>query len=621
MCGICGYLHFDSTRPVSLPILKRMSEKVIHRGPDGQGFHIKDNIALAHQRLAIIDLSSGHQPMFSADRRLIVVSNGEIYNYLELREELRSLGHNFHTESDTEVIIVAYQQWGLDLHKHLNGMWAFALWDDRQKLLLLSRDRMGEKPLHYAVLDDTLLFASEIKSILAYRFPREANLDVLEIYLTLGYIPAPFTFFKNIHKLRPGHYLVARDNHVHEYQYWDIPNIDENHMLADRQDIDEQFTSLFHDSVRLRMRSDVSYGAFLSGGLDSSSIVALMSDISDRPIETFTIGFDERRFDERQLARDVAEHFSTNHHEYTVTPDAIEDSLDAVHGHFDEPFGDSTAIPTAHVSRYAREKVKMVLTGDGGDEALSGYNSYQSEKFISHYKKLPAMLRKSISLGLGLASKVVIGSLSSRLTWLHNTSMTLNFDLNDRLLVKASWLPSHLLKELVRSHAHNTINPQDFLADLMNKCSYQDNFYRMMYYNIKLSLPENMLTKVDRMSMAHSIEARLPFLDHRLMEFMVHVHKDIKMQGYERKSVLRRTIGQKLPHTIMKAPKKGFVVPLNKWFRQEKFSEQLPRMLQLCPLDFDRRALGTILKENISGQADHSNFIWMLFVLSRWFKG
>jgi asparagine synthase (glutamine-hydrolysing) len=256
MCGISGFLHFDQSRPASLPVLRQMSEVLVHRGPDGQGFHIKDNLALAHQRLAIIDLATGHQPMYNNDRSIAIVFNGEIYNYLELRNELKTLSYSFSTSSDTEVLIHAYEQWGTNLHEKLNGMWAFALWDDRKKQLLLSRDRLGEKPLHYAVYDNTLFFGSEIKSITACGIPPQANLDVLELYLALGYIPAPFTFFKNIHKLLPGHYLLVKDGRYQSHKYWDLPTIDENKMLTNKKDIYEQFEFLLRDSVRLRMRSE-----------------------------------------------------------------------------------------------------------------------------------------------------------------------------------------------------------------------------------------------------------------------------------------------------------------------------------------------------------------------------
>jgi asparagine synthase (glutamine-hydrolysing) len=597
-----------------------MSDALVHRGPDGQGLHTTNNIALAHQRLAIIDLSSGDQPMFNEDRSVAIVFNGEIYNYLELREELKSFGHRFITQSDTEVLIRAYEEWGTELHTKLNGMWAFAIWDERKNQLLVSRDRIGEKPLYYAQHDGTFLFASELKSILAYGFPREANLEVLEIYLALGYVPAPFSFVKNIHKLPPGHYAIVKDGRIRMQQYWNLPALDEENMLTSRKEVFEQFQSLFYDSIRLRMRSDVSYGAFLSGGLDSSSVVAVMSEIGGQPVETFTIGFDEKDFDERALAREVASQFKTKHHEYTVTPDSFDESLERTLHHFDEPFGDSSAIPTGYVSKYASERVKMVLTGDGGDEALSGYNAYQSEKFATQYQRLPRVLRGIPIRCLGLASMLGGRAHKQKLARVGKVLRTSNLDFNERLLAKAAWAEVDLVRHLLRPLSGRVIRVDEYLNDFMNGCAYRDNFYRMMYYHIKLTLPEDMLTKVDRMSMAYSLEARVPFLDHRLIEFMAHAHKDIKMRGYERKSVLRCTVGRSLPRSILKAPKKGFVVPMREWFKDRSLTASLPNYLAQTPLDMNRDLVDEIAAKNAAGLADYGNFIWMLFLLGKWFQ-
>jgi len=620
MCGISGFLHFDRDRPVSMSALRRMSEAIRHRGPDGQGLHASGNLALAHQRLAIIDLSSGEQPMFSEDKSIVIVFNGEIYNYLELRDELKLLGHRFITQSDTEVLINAYKEWGVGLHNKLNGMWAFAIWDDKEEILLLSRDRVGEKPLHYAQYDGTLLFASEIKSILAYGFPRKANMDLLEVYLSLGYIPAPFSFVKDINKLLPGHYAVIKNGRVRTYKYWDLPDIDERDMLKDQDAVSEKFMSLFHDSILLRMRSDVSFGAFLSGGLDSSSVVAVMSEISMQPVETFTIGFDEKEFDESVLADEVAGIFNTNHHSYTVSQDSFEESLAHVLRHYDEPFGDSSAIPAGYVSRYASQHVKMVLTGDGGDEVLSGYNAYQSEKFASQYNKLPGILKSVPSRCIGLASKICGQSRMRQFARVENILKTSNMSFTDRLQAKASWADICLVRSLLPTDAGSTIRIDEYLDDFMKSCSYKDNFYKMMYYHTKLTLPDDMLTKVDRMSMAHSLEARIPFLDYRLIEFMANVHKDVKMVGYERKSILRRTIGKSLPRSLLRAPKKGFVVPVHNWFKNKSLTESLPKLMSCSPLNIKPEITREIIAINTAGQKDYGNFIWMLFVLGKWFR-
>ena len=307
MCGITGVLNFDREGKTGSAVLNKMTDAISYRGPDGFGYYNHANIALGHRRLSIIDLSTGDQPMFSDDKNIILVFNGEIYNYIELREELVKLGYHFKTTSDTEVIITAYQHWGIDCQTKFNGMWAFALWDEKEQQLLLSRDRIGEKPLHYAVHENAIIFGSEIKSILAYGVPGIPNTELIEIYLSLSFIPAPFTFYKNINKLKAGYCLVVSGKEVKEKKYWDLPEIDEDKMLADKQEVYKNFESLFTDSLKIRMRSDAPYGAFLSGGLDSATIVALMSENSSYPVKTFTIGFKEKDFDERYLAKLVAD--------------------------------------------------------------------------------------------------------------------------------------------------------------------------------------------------------------------------------------------------------------------------------------------------------------------------
>ena len=382
MCGITGIYHFNKERSVDKSQLKRMTDIIRHRGPDSDGFYLNGNIGLGHRRLSIIDLSTGDQPMFNNDKSISIIFNGEIYNYIELRQELIQKGHKFRTTSDTEVAIKSYEEWGFDCQNKFNGMWAFALWDERKKHLFLSRDRIGEKPLHYTIYNNSLIFGSEIKSLFAYGIPKRFETELIEIYLVLTYIPAPYTFYKDIKKLLPGHYLLIKNENVEEKKYWDLPEIDEDNMFTNKGKIYDKFDYLLKDSVKIRMRSDVPFGAFLSGGLDSSSIVALMSEISNFPVKTFTIGFDDTNFDESALAQEVAKKFNTEHFRGTVTPDKFEESLERIVFHYDEPFGDSSAIPTGYVSKFAADKVKMVLTGDGGDEVLSGYRGYIGLKFI-----------------------------------------------------------------------------------------------------------------------------------------------------------------------------------------------------------------------------------------------
>lgn len=619
MCGIAGVFNFDVDNKIDTNRLKRMTDVISYRGPDGEGHHVEKNIGLGHRRLSIIDLSTGDQPMYSEDRSIVIVYNGEIYNYIELRNELIKLGHHFRTNSDTEVIIRAYQHWGIECQNKLNGMWAFALWDDNEKQLMLSVDRMSEKPLHYTVTDNGIIFGSEMKSLFEYGVPKEYNMEYTELYLSFGFIPAPFTFFKNIHKLEPGTCLLVHDRKVKQSRYWDLPEVDESAMIKNKAEVYETFESLFEDSVKIRMRSDVPFGAFLSGGLDSSCIVALMSQISTFSIETFTIGFEEKAYDERHLARDVSNHFSTNHHEEVVLPSTFEKSLDQVVFHYDEPFGDSSAIPTGYVSKFAASKVKMVLTGDGGDEVLSGYNLYRHEKFATRYQKLPKWFKRKAPSIISAMPSFGKESLSYKLSQAELIASSFNLDFNSRYLHKDLYGDLATIKSLTKNLKAYPV--EDFMNDFMNKSHFKDPFYKLMYLHYKLTLPNDMLVKVDRMSMSHSLETRAPFLDYRLIEYMVKVDKSIKMEGLQNKSVLRNTIGKKLPDSLLDAPKKGFSVPLKKWFQQDGFQPKLNDLgSDLAFIDQD--VINKLVHENTSfgGQIKTGNIIWMLFVLGRIIK-
>ena len=615
MCGIAGIFHFDSSREADAVKLRKMTDSIAHRGPDGEGFHIKKNIGLGHRRLSIIDLSTGDQPMFSSDKSLAIVFNGEIYNYIELREELKKLGYKFATDSDTEVIIHAYRKWGIECQNKLNGMWAFALWDESKKLFFISRDRIGEKPLFYSTHDNTFLFGSEIKSILAYGCPKVPNLALTELYFTLGYIPAPYTFYKNIHKLQAGHSLLVSGNSVKEKKYWDLPEIDEENMVSDKKSVYDNFENILTDSVKIRMRSDVPYGAFLSGGLDSAAVVALMSEISKEPVKTFTIGFKEKMFDERKLALQVAEKFGTDHHEYMINHESFDDAITKVMHYFDEPFGDSSALPTGEVSKIAAQKVKMVLTGDGGDEVLSGYNSNRVEKFAEQYHRMPFFLRNRLPGIVSSAGNLFNGDNKYKLMQVAKALSFSNESFSNRLMAK-SWCKPQMISELI-THSEKQIKLADFISDFFSKYSVKNSFYKLMFFQFKVLLPDDFLTKVDRMSMASSLEARVPFLDYRLVEYMTKVHKDIKMERYERKSILRNTIGKRLPNSLLQAPKKGFSIPLREWFKEKSFEEKLG---SLCGSDFglDNKIIRQLIEDNKSGKGDHGNLLWMMFLFKRW---
>jgi len=620
MCGIAGFLHFDASRPASAEAVKRMTDSIVRRGPDGEGFVVRGNLALGNRRLAIIDLEAGAQPMSDPQRGTVITFNGEIYNYLELRTELEGLGHRFRTESDTEVLLRAYEQWDLDMLGRLNGMWAFALWDERERRLFVARDRLGEKPVYHATHDGTFVFGSEAKCLIAYGLPRVANRSLTEVYLALGYVPAPYSYFAGIDKLEPGHFLLVEAGRVEKRRYWVLPARDERDMLRDRRAVNEEFAALLEDSVRLRMRSDVPFGAFLSGGLDSSSIVALMSGLSPLPTETFTIGFSEPSYDERRLARMVAERFGTEHHEHELTPESCDQALGAVLDSYDEPFGDTSAIATGAVSAQARRSVKMVLTGDGGDEAMSGYNAYQTEKLLPLYQRLPRAVRALPPRVLGLAARRTRGATRFRLARLQRLAASSAASFDERLLKKSMRVGLDVVRAVCPAEPGEFLPVDEYLRDRLAACPYTDGFYRMMYFNLEVSLPEDMLTKVDRMSMAHSLEVRVPFLDHRLVEFLCGVHKDLKMRRLQRKSVLRDTVGKKLPRELLHAGKRGFGVPLYAWFEQGDFAERARSLAGDDSVGFDRDVVRGLLQEDRGGDRDHGAFLWMLLVLDGWFR-
>ena len=616
MCGITGIFSFDREKVINEDRLKKMTDIIHHRGPDGSGFFIDKNIGLGHRRLSIIDLNTGDQPMYSEDKKIAIVFNGEIYNYIELREELKGMGFQFYTNSDTEVIIKSYRAWGYNCQNKFNGMWSFAIWDTDKQELFLSRDRIGEKPLHYSIYENTFVFGSELKSLFSYGIPKNMDLSLIELYLVLTNIPEPHTFYKNVYKLKAGHYLVVKNGKFNEYKYWDLPEIDEANMIRDKDYIYERFDSLFRDAVKIRMRADVPYGAFLSGGLDSSAVVSVMSSISNFPINTFTIGFPEREFDESKLALAVANKFNTIHHVNTVNPDDFNEIINKVAYHYDEPFGDASAVPTGYVSKFASKKVKMVLTGDGGDELLSGYNSYAGIKIAQLYKKFPLTIQNNAPKVISSINRLAKGGMRLKLNKIESILKTSSMDFNDRIIQKRAYTDFNNIKKLT-GNISDIYSIEDYFSDIKKKCPYTDEFYKLMHLNFKYDLPNDYLVKVDRMSMAHSLETRIPFLDYRLIEFMVKVDKNVKLQGWERKSILRNTIGKELPKSILNAPKKGFGIPLRNWFKENSFEATIDLNLKEVKLILDESTIAKIIGENKQGVRDNGSFIWSMMVLNK----
>lgn len=617
MCGIAGTLHFDTNKSVSRNSLKKMADTIEHRGPDGEGYFIDGFVGLTHRRLSIIDLEGGDQPMFNERGDICIVFNGEIYNYIELREELIAHGHSFTTSSDTEVIIKAYEQWGFGCQEKLNGMWAFAIWDSREKHLFLSRDRLGEKPLYYTVNKNTFLFGSEIKSILANTGAVEPEYDMQELYLFLGYVPAPYTFYKSINKLAAGAYLVVKDGKVSNYTYWDLPEFSENDLLTDKNFVVNQLSELLHNSVEIRMRSDVPYGAFLSGGLDSSCIVSTMSEISSHPVKTFTIGFNEKIFNESDKARIIANQFHTEHHEEIVDKSSLEESIKKILYHYDEPFADPAAIPTAFLAKSARNHVKMALTGDGGDEVFAGYSNYQSERFAGLYRNyFPGFTKHIPPAIIKLFAQASRGNIRYKSNRMQRVLQAFNDPFEHRLITKFVKIPPVEIKQLLLNKSYSI---EDFISSRLKNCSLADPFYRLNYYNLKISLPEQMLMKVDKMSMAHSLETRAPLLDYRIVELMYQVDKSLKMPTHRDKGVkhmLKSVMKDKLPDEIVNRRKQGFEVPLREWFKDSEFDNILNS--DFFATGLNSSMINRLITENKKGQIDHGKLLWRLLLFHRW---
>jgi asparagine synthase (glutamine-hydrolysing) len=540
-----------------------MTDSIAHRGPDGSGQYVGEGVVLGHRRLAIIDLATGDQPFVSADRGLALVYNGELYNYLEIRAELKALGRTFRTESDTEVILQSYAQWGTDCLAKFNGMWAFALWDARTQSLFCARDRLGEKPFFYAENAGALVFGSEIKSLFAAGHARDVDEEILDAMLCFGYLPAPYTAYRGVRKLPAGCFLVASKGRVDVRRYWQMPSFPVAELRTDAARIKTEFAELFGDSVRLRMRSDVPVGAFLSGGLDSGSVVAAMTGHSERRVRTCTIGF-EGGSDERPLARLVAEKFNTEHTEAMVGREHAEGLLRHLAWHFDEPFADTSALPSYVVSKIARELVTVVLTGDGGDEVLGGYPVHQSEKLASMWQQLPTPIRGVTSTVCESLLDVAIAGGVHRARRMRGLLDGANEDFVSRLERKQIGFSAAQRRALLGGNAR--VRPaREFIVEALAGCRAQDGIGLLNFWLHTVALPERYLCKVDRSSMAHALETRVPFLDPRLVELMASTSAAVKMPGLTRKAVLRDTIGRQLPEPLLTASKRGFDPPLAQW--------------------------------------------------------
>src|ERR1700730_5378009 len=621
MCGICGIVSADPSEHFDLRIIQRMRDTLAHRGPDDKGAYLGPGVALGHRRLSIIDLRpEGRQPMSNEDGHVQIVFNGEIYNFGEHRDWLIAKGHRFKSRTDTEVIIHLYEELGVDCLKRLRGMFAFAIWDERKRLLFLARDRLGKKPLFYHFDGKRLLFASEIKALLAHpSVTAAADPQAIDYYVSLGYVPGPFSAFKGVRKLPPAHYLTFSHGKLEIKRYWQVhyfPKLElsENEACA-------QIVERLTEAVKLRLISDVPLGAFLSGGIDSSAIVALMARLSNSPVKTFSIGFNEPEYDETEHARSVAQQFGTEHHQFTVEPDAI-DILETLVWHFDEPFADSSALPTYYLSKLTREHVTVALNGDAGDENFAGYPRY-----------LVTLLSQYLYSGSG-PLRGVMGSTAAqgRKLFRDNSKMARCLRLIERTLKSGPRLGylrlrTHRPGESMYSADFASSVDRDAAEKLIMAAYDRSDAKHIvdatLNVDLDLYLPYDLLVKVDIASMAVGLEARSPMVDHEFVEFVATLPARFKISGLTLKAIFKKALRGLLPERILTRRKMGFGVPLDHWFRGQLSELLRDTLLSQRSLErgyFRRRSVEQLVEAHISGRSNHQYQLWNLLMLELWHR-
>ena len=625
MCGIAGFVDSPSASAAPLTaearraLVHRMCDVIRHRGPDDEGVWLAegDGVALGMRRLSIIDLSTGHQPIHNEDQSVWIVFNGEIYNFQELRRTLESDGHRFYTATDTETIVHAYEQWGVGAIARLRGMFGLAIWDAKQKTLLLARDRAGIKPLHYATVGGRIYFGSEIKSLLeAPDVPRDLDLRALDHYLSFLYTPRDGSIFSQVRKLPPGHVLTWHEGRAAIAPFFEWPA--DEPFAGSEADAAAQLRTVLSDAVRSHMISDVPLGAFLSGGIDSSLVVGLMAEASSAKVQTFSIGFNEPAFDELEHARTVAKHFGTDHHEFVVTPDGI-GILDQLIEHFDEPFADASAIPTWYVSEMARRHVTVVLSGDGGDELFGGYDRYVPHpRVVAFDRYSPRGLRRVAALAAATLPHGVRGK-----NFLRHVSRDQRGRYLDAIRFFSADEKSSLLSAAAVRQLAGETDPEAAAATHFARYARLPWASQMMRFDAETYLPEDVLTKVDRMSMAHSIESRVPLLDNDVIAFASSLPAAFKIKNGRRKHILKEVAATLLPREILERRKQGFGVPLVTWFRggmKELFADTLLSPTAQQRGYFNPAFVRRVVEEHVSGKRDHALRLWQLVVFERWHR-
>jgi asparagine synthase (glutamine-hydrolysing) len=620
MCGICGVVLSKKKDPIDEQVIRQMTQVIFHRGPDDEGYYIDVQAGLGMRRLSIIDLVTGNQPVANEDGSLWVVFNGEIYNFKSLHAKLVAKGHRFATKSDTEVIVHAYEEYGDHCPEYFNGMFAFALWDIPNKRLLLARDHVGIKPLYYWVGQDQIVFGSELKSLITHpAVPREIDLLALDQFLTLEYIPTPRTIFKDVYKLPPGYRLIYEGGQARVEQYWDIPIMD---TPTDDETVIEMLTELIDDSVRMQLMSDVPLGAFLSGGIDSSTVVASMSRVANTSVRTFSIGFDDATYNELPYARAVAARYKTDHTEEILEPD-IADLAERLVRHLDEPFGDFSIFPTYLVSEVARREVKVVLSGDGGDELFGGYDTYVAQDMDRYYRYIPSGIRSTIIpslMALVPPRPAKKGIINKAKRFVEGASLSPSLQ-HTRWMMFMNAEDKIALYQPEVSAALDGKSSMDVLEGYFARKIQLDPLAQQQYVDIKTYLVDDILTKVDRMSMAVSLEARVPLLDYRIVELTVNLPPRMKLHRGQTKRILKQAMVKRLPSEVLNKPKQGFSIPLKNWLR----GPLKPLMMDLLSHDqvnkrgyFNPNCVSAWVREHLDRTVNHSHRLWALMVFELW---
>ncbi len=619
MCGITGLVHFNKERKIIPGVLKNMSDSIYHRGPDDEGYYIDQNVGLGFRRLSIIDLSTGHQPMSNQNDSIYIVFNGEIYNYLEQRDILRQKGYTFKTTTDTEVILHLYEEYGVSCLQYLRGMFAFAIWDSNRQQMFCARDRFGIKPFYYYSDQEKFVFGSEIKAILkSDDIDKTISIDALDSYFAFGYITSDLSIYKKIKKLQPAHYLLLsfKDKPAIEInRYWEI-HFDPDYSKSE-ESWKEEIESCFSETVKLHMISDVPLGAFLSGGIDSSSVVAMMAKNSNRPVKTFSIGFKEQKFNELQYAREVADKYGCEHHEQIVEPESI-GLLSKLVNAYDEPFADSSAVPTYYVSQMARKHVTVALSGDGGDELFAGYNSYTrfNKLYSNPFNFKSPFLNKLV---WGSIHKLIPDNVRGK------GSSYLLAQERKYQFAYMSWQREERQKLMLPhfSDIDYSIASESYKINILKGSNIDDYVTSMQCLDLQTYMVDDILTKVDRASMMNSLEVRVPLLDHKFAELTFRIPRNLKLKGSEQKYILKKTMAPMLQGNILNHPKQGFGVPISLWFKDDLrvyINDTFNSSDCLLYTYLDKKYIKEKIINNQIAHIDFSERIWSLLFFNEWLK-